>query len=136
MADQNRCAVSHDLLQFVKDLFFRVGIDTGQRIIQNQNLRIADNRSRNCRPLLLASGQRNTALTDDSLILIRKALHIGVDMRNPGRPLNVRVGSRFDSEGDVLANGLAEKKRVLRNKTDCAPQCVEGNLLDRNTIDE
>src|SRR5262245_53008166 len=47
VADQNRCAISHHLLQLVKNLLFRVGIDARQCIIENQNLRIPDYRARN-----------------------------------------------------------------------------------------
>src|SRR2546426_5181639 len=136
VADQNRCAVSHHLLQLVKDLFFRVGIDTRQCIVENQDLRIPNYRARNCRSLLLAARQSNTAFANDGLILVGKRLDILVDMGNFRGSLNVRVLSGFHSKGDVLANGLPEKKRVLRNETDRAPQFVKGNSLDRNIIDE
>src|SRR5437763_1863941 len=65
--DQQRCAPLHHLTQAVQNLFLRIGVDGGQRVVQNQNPWIAQHCARNGGPLLLPSGERDATFANRGL---------------------------------------------------------------------
>src|SRR5439155_17244156 len=54
VGNENCRSSLHDFTQMVQDLVFSMGIHAGKSIIKNQNSRIPNQSSRNCRALLLA----------------------------------------------------------------------------------
>src|SRR5437588_7474397 len=53
--NKNRGAALHHVAQMVENLVFSLGVNTGERIVQHENPRIADERACNGRALLLAT---------------------------------------------------------------------------------
>ena len=53
--NEDRGAAAHDLAQMIQDLVFRVRVDARQRVVQNQNARIANDSARDGGALLLSA---------------------------------------------------------------------------------
>src|SRR6266699_2478749 len=63
MRNDNRCASLHHSAQASKYLSFGMCVDTGHRIIENQDCRVFGNGSSQSRALLLAPGERYSTFT-------------------------------------------------------------------------
>src|SRR5690349_25024341 len=79
--NEYRRAPAHDLAEVRENTLFGIGIDACQRVIENQNPRIADDCPCDCRALLLSAGEGKPALTDDSRVLLRESLNIARETR-------------------------------------------------------
>ena len=55
VGNENSGAPLHQFAEMVEDLVFRVGVDAGERVIEDEDARAAQNGSGNGRALLLAS---------------------------------------------------------------------------------
>ncbi len=55
MRDEDGGSPAHHLTQMVENLVFGVGVDAGERIIENKNARVANQSAGNCGALLLSS---------------------------------------------------------------------------------
>src|SRR5579871_5923088 len=64
MRDKDGGAAVHDVAQVIENFVFRVGIDAGEGVVENQNFGIADQGAGNGGALLLASGEGDAALAD------------------------------------------------------------------------
>ena len=51
-----------------QDPFFGEGVDTGKRVVEDQDTRVAQDGAGNRRALLLAASERDAALADHGLI--------------------------------------------------------------------
>src|SRR5258706_10649317 len=76
MRNDNAGALAHDAPKLGQDLFFRVSIDRRKRIIENQDLWLAQNRPCNRRALFLSAGKSYPALADEGVEPVRKVAHI------------------------------------------------------------
>src|SRR5579862_8137153 len=56
VGDEDGGAAAHDVAQVVEDLVFGVSVDAGERVVENQDLGIADEGAVNGGPLLLTAG--------------------------------------------------------------------------------
>ena len=120
--NENRCASAHDLAQMIENLVFGLGVDTGQRVVEDQDARIANERAGDGDALFLPARERDTALPDHRLVLVRKALDVGGNIGGLGGGADLLIGRIFHAEGDVFANRVAEQERFLRNEADVAAQ--------------
>ena len=69
-----QCRTSpHDLAQRVVDLRLDTRVDRAGRVVQQQDLRIRQQRPGECDPLALPAGQREALLADDRLVAVRAA---------------------------------------------------------------
>ena len=64
----DRGPLAHDVAQTGEDFFLCVGVDGRQRVVQNEDARIDDDRAGDGRPLLLAARQRDAALADHRVV--------------------------------------------------------------------
>ncbi len=74
VGNENRRTAPHDFAQVIENLIFRVRVYAGECIVENQNAWITNDSACNCGSLLLASGNRNTALTYQGSIFLRETL--------------------------------------------------------------
>src|SRR5436309_4343464 len=81
VGDEYRGPALHDFAQMIENLVFGLSVDAGKGIIQNQNPRIPNYRTRDGTALLLSSGQGDTTLTDKCPVLLGKVLNL---RRNAG----------------------------------------------------
>ena len=81
-----------------QDLFFGVGVDGRQRIVQDQDARIDGDGAGERRALLLATRKRDAALADERVVAVGK---VGDILVEPGR----RGGIRDAPRAHVIAAG-------------------------------
>ncbi len=138
MRHDDRRSLAHHRGQSREDLLFRVRIHGRERIVQDQDLRVDRQRARDGGTLLLPAGERDAALADHGVVSFRKIAEIRVEPRHLGRvfdarQLRVRASS---AKPDVLRDGGAEEKGLLRDEADGAAQRRERKMADVDAIDE
>ena len=136
MRDKDRRAVAHHLAQLSQDRLFRVGVHTGQRIVQHQNRGIPHHCARNRRALLLAAGERDASLAHRGVHPMRKLLELAADMRHLGRRQHILGRSVWRAKGDVLPDRFAEQERLLRHETNIRPQRRQRIIPHRPVVDQ
>src|SRR5579863_9360164 len=122
MRDKNRRAALHDFAQMVEDLIFSMGVYAGKRVIENQNLRIADQRPGNRRPLLLPARKCNAALAHQRLVSLGKTMNVRRDVRDFGGIFDLCVSRGLNPQRDVLPDAVAEQKSFLWHESNAPPQ--------------
>src|SRR5215468_11207616 len=98
MGNKDRGAPLHNLAQVVEDLVLGVGINAGKSVIQNQNTRITDNRTRNGSTLLLPTGERNSTLAHHCREALWKCIDVRCNASRFGRLANLLIARIFSSE--------------------------------------
>ena len=90
-----------------------LGIEVGGRLVQDQDGRVANHRSRNGDPLTLAAGKTAALLADDRVISVRERRDEVMRIGSRGRADDLFVGRVRPAVGDVLAHGRIEDQRLL-----------------------
>ena len=120
----------------VEDLVFGVSIHAGERVVENQDARVANDGPRDRCALLLPARKGDSAFTHHGLISFRKFFDVSGDVRRLGRGTHLFIGRIFFAERNVLAHGLAEQESFLRHKADLAAQRLDGILAHRLAVDQ
>src|SRR5262245_38769835 len=99
---------------------FRLGlrVDTGQTIVEDQYRWVHDQRPRQRRTLLLASGERHATLTDDGVDSLRKYFQIAVQPGDLDRTRQLFFGILVAAEGQIASERSRKQKGFLRHITD------------------
>src|ERR1700722_6276167 len=135
MRDENRSASAHDVPQVIENFVFGMGIDAGERVVENQNLRIADQSTRNRRALFLAAGERDAAFSYHRVVAFGKALDVGCDIRRIGCVVDLLIGGRVHAQGDVLADAVAKKKSFLGNEPNTPAERCNQLLTKQSAVE-
>ena len=134
MGDQDGRAAFHDSRQCAQNSLFGERVHACQRVIQNQQTRIAQHRAGNGRALLLASGKRNASLADNGSEPVRKGLDIRSESSDfSGRSDLLGRGFRY-AERDVFGDGRGEQERLLRHHADLPAEVRGVECPQRNSI--
>src|SRR5207302_4703978 len=136
VTDDDACAPFHHFAQTEKDFLFGLGIDGGERVIENENFRIAHNRACDACALLLPAGERNSALADHRFETSGKFLNLPCDLCDFRGAANVLDGSVVDPVGDILQERIGKEKCFLLNVSDVVPENLERNPADIHSVDE
>src|SRR5260370_28887712 len=134
MRNKDGGAPLHHLAQVVENFFFGVGINAGQRVVQNENPWVTHNGSGNRGSLLLAAGKGDTALSDHGFIFFDKTLDIRGNACRLSRRAHLIVSGVGYTKSDVVAHAGAEYKRPLPHKAPAAPQRSQGIFVHRPAI--
>ncbi len=67
----------HHAGQLRQDFFFRVGVHARERVVENQDARVADDGAGDGGALLLPARKRQTALADHGFEALRELAHVG-----------------------------------------------------------
>ena len=105
-------------------------VDRGGRVVQHEDPRVDRERPGDREPLPLAARERDPALADDGVVAVGEAFDELVRLREPRRALDARVGELGRAEGDVLAHGVGEEERVLRDDADRAAERGQREVAD------
>ena len=127
--------------QAAQDLLLRVGVDRGERVVQDQDARLGRQGPREGRALLLPARQGQAALADEGVVAAREVGDVLRELRDVrGRlhaPLHlVRRHRRGQAERHVLAHGGREQERLLRDEADGLAQLVERQQADVDAVHE
>src|ERR1700722_6183015 len=106
----------------VEDLVLGVSVHAGERVVENQNLRIPYQGAGNRSALFLATGECNAALAHQRLISLGKTFDVRRDIRRFGGIVNLLVSSRVHAERDIFADAVAEEESFLGHEPDALTQ--------------
>src|SRR4051812_19469375 len=115
---------------------FSEGVERRGRLVEDKDRRPLQNRARDGDALLFASRKLEAALADRGLVAVGEKADEAVDLRQARRLLHLLAGGLPAAVLDVVADGVVEQHRVLRNHADRGAQgCLRdvGYVL---TIDE
>ena len=93
---------------------FRLGIETGGGLVQNENARIGQNRPGDGNSLFLTAGKLHAALADDGLVLVRKRFGEFIHARDAARRQNPFLAGIGPRKGHIFADGAVKQKRILQ----------------------
>ena len=82
MRNDDGCPLAHRSAKPIENFLLRIGIHRRQRIVENENLRIDEQRACNGSALLLTAGQGNPAFTDRCVVSVRKSRDVLVQTGN------------------------------------------------------
>ena len=134
--DEERGATLHDALQLAQDLLLGVGVDAGKSVIQDQDPGITDDRAGNGRALFLSAGESDAALADHGRKTGRELLKFAPDVRRLRRLEHLCFAGLRSTKRNILANRLAEEKRLLGNEADVRAQQLERIIADRAAVNQ
>ena len=127
---------AHRLAQAVADLRLGRRVDRGGRVVEDQDPRVDDERTRDRDALPLAARERDPALADDRVVAVGQRLDELVCLCEPRGALDLLVGRVGAAERDVLAHGRGEEERILRDHADLAAQRCERHVAHVVAVDE
>src|ERR1700686_4524850 len=104
--DENGRAAAHDVAQMIENLVFGVSVDAGERVVEDENLGIADESAGNGGALLLPAGKRDATFSDHGVVAFGEGLDVGRDVRCVGRVTNILIGGSVHAQRDVLADAI------------------------------
>ncbi len=117
MRDDDAGSLVHHSAQLSQNLFFRESINRRKRIIENQNLWLAQNRACDRGALFLSTGKRDAAFAHQRLKTFGKIAQVIAQPGNLRRRFDLRGLGFFYSKSDVLRQRVAKQKRLLRHIT-------------------
>src|SRR5215470_2993052 len=85
VCDRKRRAIGRDLLEFGLDQLLGLRVERRSRLVEDQDARVLQDRTRDGDSLLLATGQLQAALTNRRLISVGQAGNEIVNLREPCR---------------------------------------------------
>src|SRR5438445_5553067 len=118
----------------VEDFVFGVGVDAGEGVVEDEDAGAAQKGAGDGGALLLASGERDAAFAYCCVVAFGEAFDVLRDVGGFGGgfdvvQLRLAIFLRY-AEGDVFADGVAEKEGFLGNESYVAAQRVERELPD------
>ena len=120
--------------QVLKNLFFGIGVNRGEGIVQDQDRCVADQRAGNGGALFLTAGYGNAALADAGLVALRKHHDIVMQTGSPGSRFDDCMVWRIHAESNVVFNGIGKQKAVLRHACNLLMQHTQGNAGNRHPV--
>ncbi len=107
MGHDERGAAAHGAFHGGHNFVLRFRIDRGQGVVQNQNRRLKQNRSRDRQPLPLAAAKVRAVFADHGVVAFGQLDDEFMRRRDFGRPF------------DLLARGLADVQRRYSPRRYC-----------------
>src|SRR5438552_4215278 len=134
--NQNRGAALQDSAQAVEDALLGLGVDARERVVEDENARIADNGAGDGGALLLPTGKSDAALADHGFVGFPEVLDVAMKTGDFGRFADALLVIFRQAEGDIAANGFAKQVSVLRNETDGLAERGERPFADGTAVDQ
>ena len=133
--DDQRGAVLRYPLERVLDLLLGVAVERRGRLVEQQDRRPLEDGPRDGDALLLAAGELQAALADLGLVTLRRHADEIVDLGEPRRFLDLGIARLPAAVPDVVADGVVEQDRVLRDHADRHAQRFLGHVADVLAVD-
>src|SRR5690606_15810226 len=135
VGDRNGGTVAGDPLERSLDRRFGLVVHRAGRFVEDQDRRVLEDGAGNGDALALTSGQLLSALADDGVVSVREPADELLGFGQPSGTNDVLVTGAPAPVNDVLANGTMEEEDVLTDQADGAPEVIQAQLGDRDTID-
>jgi len=145
--DHDDCLLSavDQLVESLLHLVLRLSIQSRGRLVEQKELGLADQSTRNGDALLLAAGKLDTSLAHSSLVTIWEEVKVmdkvvGVGLMagiiDHGFDLSVSLICQLQSIRDVLADCSSEENRLLLDDADLLMEPLGVQLLDIASVEE
>jgi len=125
VGDHEGSTALHQLGEAGLDHRLRFGIQGTGGFIEYENAGLGQQRPGDGKPLPLAAGELDPALSHDGVVLLRESLGEFVHARGPARKQELFFRGVRAREQDVFANASVEQERVLQDHTELRPERVE-----------
>ena len=122
-----------DVVDGPLDDALRLGVERGRRLVEHEDLRVADERARDGHALLLAARQLDAAVADLRLEAVGERAHEVERVRELRGALDVRAARARAAVGDVVGDGAAEEHGLLGDEADLRAQ--RGDVGSDNSHD-
>src|SRR5437867_3857284 len=111
-------------------------VETGHRLVQNQDRGVANERARDGDALPLPAGEGRAPLADDAVVPVFQLTDELVGVGGLGRRDDL-VRARFGAAvRNIFPDGRAEQQRLLEHEPDLAPQRLAAIMADVDPVDE
>ena len=107
------------------DQLVRLGIDGAGRIVENQNLRLLQQRTGDAQALALSAGHIGTALLDVRVVLIGEFLNESIGLRELRGMANLFIGGVRVAPPEVFGNSAGEQHVLLQHHGHLIAQRLE-----------
>src|SRR5947207_1492451 len=135
MGDHQRGAMMHQFLQRRLHQRFALGIERRCCLVEQQQRRVAQDRTRNGDTLALPSRQRHAAFAELRLESTRQAADEFGGVSKLGGTLDLGVIGIGPAEADVFARGRGEHHGILGHQRDTRTQLARISRSDRNAVE-
>ena len=121
--DQARAAAAH-LAEAMKNLVFRIGVDGGERVVEDQHAGIGHQCACQGGALFLPARQRDAALAHQRVVPVGEVAEVLVESSQPGglfhrqAPRLHRQTSHLWRKSDVGLERVRKEERLLRRHAD------------------
>ena len=131
VGDEDGGAALHDLAQAGEDLLFGVGVDGGERVVEDEDARVADEGAGDGGALLLAAGEGDAALADHGVEAAREFEDLVGDVGGRGGFQDLLGAVASGRPKAMFCAMVSEKRKVsCGTKPMFAAQVGEGVLAD------
>ena len=118
------------------DRFFRLGVDAARRFVEDQDLGIIEQSTRDRDPLLLAPGKAGASFAQPGVVAERRADDKVVCLRGAGGRDRVQAVGIRPTVDQVVADRAAEQKRLLKHDADVLPQIGRRQVADIHAVEQ
>ena len=115
MGDGDRGSTSNENFQGFLNATFCFGVDIAGRFIEDQNLRVIEQCTSDGQALFFASGESCTMLAEECLIAEALSQDKIMGARSLGSHERLLDGALRATVGQVLPNGSAKQKGILKH---------------------
>ena len=116
VCDDQDCLIAHQSGNRLLNLRFIFSIERGCCLIQQDDGRILEQRTRNRDPLSFAAGERRAVLPDHGLVSLRQFFDKLVALRLTRSLKDLLVGSALPADADILHDRIVEQRHILKYK--------------------
>ena len=136
MGDDNAGTIAEEVIESLLDEAFALGVEGGSRLIEDENVGIAENCASYADALALTAREIGAAVAYDGIVAILLLSDEIVGVGNLGSSFYFLLRSVLDTEGDIISDGIVEEDGVLADDAHAPAQIVEAIVADVDAIDE
>src|SRR5581483_11467588 len=125
VCDHERRAAAHHLRERGPDLVLLRRVDRRRCIVEDQHLRVGEDRARDRDALALAAREREPTLAEQRLVALGQALDELLGAGQLGRACDVLVAGVRRGEPDVALDRVAEEEGVLEDDADASAELAQ-----------
>ena len=124
------------LFQSVANEDFRIGVDTGSGLVQDQDLGVVGQGPGKCQELFLPHRKRGASLSDLGVVASVQALDEPGSMGGLRRPTDLLIRYTLASETNVLGYAAGKEEDILQHDAYGTPQTLEVVIAYVDVVDQ
>ena len=136
LSDDDSCGIGELLRDTASDCFIGSVVESREGVVEDQDLRLGSDRSRDTESLLLTAGEVRAALSNGRFVLVSLAHNEAVCIGDLSRPSDVLESHFAILEGDILFDVALEEEASLGCVADAVSQILLENVLDVDAVNE